>query len=222
MQVTLCKQDGDPVESGEVVAEITGPSNVLLTGERVLLNLIQRMSGIATFTNKCVTALAGSTTRITDTRKTTPGLRLFEKYAVRCGGGYNHRGGLYDAVMLKDNHIAAAGSIVDAVKAVREQVGHMTAIEIEVETKEQLLEAIEARPHVIMFDNQTPETVSDWVQLVPDFIQTEASGGITLDELYAYGQTGVGYISLGMLTHSVKSLDISMNLSISKKEVELT
>ena len=221
VQVSLCKQDGDSVEPGDVVAEITGPSNVLLTGERVLLNLLQRMSGIATFTNSCVSALAGSKTRITDTRKTTPGLRMFEKYAVRCGGGYNHRNGLYDAVMLKDNHIAAAGSIFGAVKAVREQIGHMTAIEVEVETKEQLLEAIEARPHVIMFDNQTPETVREWVQLVPDFIQTEASGGITLDQLYEYGQTGVAYISLGMLTHTVKSLDISLNLSISKKEVEM-
>lgn len=222
VQVSLCKQDGDQVETGDVVAKITGPASILLTGERVLLNLVQRMSGIATFTDKCVSALAGSKTRITDTRKTTPGLRMFEKYAVRCGGGYNHRNGLYDAVMLKDNHIAAAGSILDAVKAVREHVGHMAAIEVEVETKEQLYEAIEAKPHVIMFDNQTPDTVREWVQLVPEYIQTEASGGITLHQLYDYGQTGVDYISLGMLTHSVKSLDISLNLSISKKEVGMT
>ncbi|MEK3886651.1 carboxylating nicotinate-nucleotide diphosphorylase [Bacillus sp. FSL K6-3431] len=221
VKVVLGKQDGDWVEPGDLIAEITGPTNVLLSGERVLLNLLQRMSGIATLTNLCVSALAGSATRITDTRKTTPGLRVFEKYAVRCGGGYNHRNGLYDAVMLKDNHIAAAGSILEAVKSVREQVGHMTAIEVEVESKEQLLEAIDARPNVIMLDNQTPDTVRDWVQFVPDFIQTEASGGITIDGLYAYGQTGVDYISLGMLTHSVKSLDISLNLSISKKEVEV-
>ncbi|CAM3998188.1 carboxylating nicotinate-nucleotide diphosphorylase [Lederbergia lenta] len=221
IKVVLGKQDGDLVEAGDLIAEISGPTSVLLSGERVLLNLLQRMSGIATLTSQCVTALEGSSTKITDTRKTTPGLRIFEKYAVRCGGGYNHRNGLYDAVMLKDNHIAASGSILEAVKAVREHVGHMTAIEVEVETKEQLLEAIEAKPHVIMLDNQIPETISEWVQLVPDFIHTEASGGITIDELYAYGQTGVDYISLGMLTHSVKSLDISLNLSISQKEVEV-
>jgi nicotinate-nucleotide pyrophosphorylase (carboxylating) len=184
----------------------------LLTGERVILNLLQRMSGIATLTHRAVTILNNSHTRICDTRKTTPGLRMLEKYAVVCGGGYNHRFGLYDGVMIKDNHIAFCGSITKAVQAVREKLGHMVKIEVETETKEQVLEAVRAGADVIMFDNRTPDEVREFVSLVPKPIITEASGGITLENLAEYGTTGVDYISLGMLTHSATALDISFHL----------
>lgn len=222
VEVESLKQDGDRVEAGEAIVKITGPIASLLAGERTLLNLIQRMSGVATLTAKCVEALDSDHTRIVDTRKTTPGLRMFEKYAVRAGGGFNHRNGLYDAVMLKDNHIAAAGSITEAVKKVRDSLGHMTMIEVEVETQQQLMEAIDARPDTIMFDNQTPETIRRWVQLVPETIRTEASGGIDLEKLADYRDTGVDVISIGALTHSVSNLDISMNLSISPKEAVIS
>lgn len=220
--VELLKRDGDRVQAGDAVVKLTGPVASLLAGERVLLNLVQRMSAVATLTANCVDALGSSHTRIVDTRKTTPGLRMFEKYAVRAGGGFNHRNGLYDAVMLKDNHIAAAGSITQAVKKVRAALGHMTMIEVEVETEAQLHEAIEARPDTIMFDNQTPETMRRWAQLVPESIRTEASGGIDLEKLAHYRDTGVDVISIGALTHSVSNLDMSMNLSISPKEVLTT
>lgn len=218
VEVELLKKDGDHVTSGEAIVRLKGPLASLLSGERVLLNLVQRMSAIATLTAKCVEALGSSHTRIVDTRKTTPGLRMFEKYAVRAGGGFNHRIGLYDAVMLKDNHIAAAGSITQAVEKVRASLGHMVMIEVEVETEEQLLEAIAARPHVIMFDNQTPETMTRWSKLVPASIRTEASGGIDLYKLSSYRLTGVDVISIGALTHSVSNIDISMNLTVSSKE----
>lgn len=220
--VELLKRDGGRVQAGDAVVKLTGPVASLLAGERVLLNLVQRMSAVATLTANCVDALGSSHTRIVDTRKTTPGLRMFEKYAVRAGGGFNHRNGLYDAVMLKDNHIAAAGSITQAVKKVRAALGHMTMIEVEVETEAQLHEAIEARPDTIMFDNQTPETMRRWAQLVPESIRTEASGGIDLEKLAHYRDTGVDVISIGALTHSVSNLDMSMNLSISPKEVLTT
>ncbi|MDN5709457.1 MAG: carboxylating nicotinate-nucleotide diphosphorylase [Planococcus sp. (in: firmicutes)] len=222
VEVELLKKDGDRVEAGEAIVKITGPIASLLAGERTLLNLIQRMSGVATLTAKCVETLNSDHTRIVDTRKTTPGLRMFEKYAVRASGGFNHRNGLYDAVMLKDNHIAAAGSITEAVKKVRDSLGHMTMIEVEVETQQQLMEAIDARPDTIMFDNQTPETIRRWVQLVPETIRTEASGGIDLEKLSDYRDTGVDVISIGALTHSVSNLDISMNLSISPKEAVIS
>ncbi|MCM3611067.1 carboxylating nicotinate-nucleotide diphosphorylase [Planococcus sp. MERTA32b] len=218
VKVELLKKDGDRVAAGEPIVRITGKVSRILSGERVFLNLVQRMSAIATLTKQCVEALDGSRTRIVDTRKTTPGLRMFEKYAVRAGGGFNHRQGLYDAVMLKDNHIAAAGSITDAVEKARSAHGHMMMIEVEVETEEQLMEAIKASPDVIMFDNQTPETMKHWVQLVPPAIRTEASGGIDLEKLRDYKDTGVDVISIGALTHSVSNLDMSMNLSISHKE----
>lgn len=216
--VEKLKQDGDFVEYGEALVRIKGPVSHILAGERVFLNLVQRMSAIATLTRNCVEALGSSGTRIVDTRKTTPGLRMFEKYAVRAGGGFNHRNGLYDAVMLKDNHIAAAGSISEAVQKVRASHGHMMMVEIEVETEAQLMEAIAAAPDVIMFDNQTPEVISSWIELVPAGIRTEASGGIDLEKLALYRNTGVDVISLGALTHSVSNFDMSMNLSLSHKE----
>jgi nicotinate-nucleotide pyrophosphorylase (carboxylating) len=212
VKVVLKKQDGDVLKKGDVIAEIEGPVSTLLSGERVILNLLQRMSGIATLTNKAKVLLQSDHTRICDTRKTSPGLRMFEKYAVRCGGGFNHRFGLYDGVMIKDNHIAFAGSIINAVKEVRAKIGHMVKIEVEIETEEQLLEAIEAGADVIMFDNRSPEEVAKFAELTPKHIITEASGGIGLHNLADYRNTQVDYISLGMLTHSYQSLDISLNV----------
>jgi len=212
IKVQTLVNDGDEVKKGDIIATVQGPMGLLLTGERVILNLLQRMSGIATLTNQAVTALNSDHTRICDTRKTTPGLRMLEKYAVTCGGGYNHRLGLYDGVMIKDNHIAFAGSITKAVQAVRAKLGHMVKIEVETETRDQVLEAIEARADIIMFDNRSPKEVSEFVKLVPETIATEASGGIMLETLGDYRHTGVDYISLGMLTHSVSALDISFNV----------
>jgi nicotinate-nucleotide pyrophosphorylase (carboxylating) len=212
VNVTLKKQDGDELIKGDVIAEIEGPVSVILSGERVILNLLQRMSGIATLTNKATSLLQSNHSRICDTRKTSPGLRMFEKYAVRCGGGFNHRFGLYDGVMIKDNHIAFAGSITNAVNTVRAKTGHMVKIEVEIETEKQLLEAIEANADVIMFDNRSPEEVAKFAELTPKHIITEASGGIGLHNLADYRNTNVDYISLGMLTHSYKSLDISLNV----------
>ena len=214
IKTTINIPDGKEVEEGQILAVASGAISNLLMGERVILNLVQRMSGIATQTKEAVSILNSTHTKICDTRKTTPGLRMLEKYAVRCGGGYNHRFGLYDAVMIKDNHISFAGSITNAVEAVRSGIGHMTKIEVETETKDQILEAIEAKADVIMFDNRDPDEIKEWIQYVPDGIITEASGGITLETLAPYGQTGVDYISLGFLTHSVKSLDISVKVSV--------
>ncbi|MGG2064248.1 MULTISPECIES: carboxylating nicotinate-nucleotide diphosphorylase [unclassified Bacillus (in: firmicutes)] len=214
IEVTLHAKDGDMVKNGDILATVQGPIASLLTAERVVLNVIQRMSGVATMTRKAVTALGSDHTRICDTRKTMPGLRMFDKHAVVCGGGYNHRFGLYDGVMIKDNHIAFAGSITKAVTTVKEQLGHMVKVEVETETKEQVLEAVAAGADIIMFDNRTPEEVSEYCKLVPGAIVTEASGGITIENLAEYGQTGVDYISLGLLTHSVKALDISFNIEV--------
>lgn len=212
VEVTIMKQDGERVQAGETIAVASGPVGPLLSGERVILNLLQRLSGIATVTRQAVDLLGNSSTRICDTRKTTPGLRMLEKYAVTCGGGYNHRFGLYDGVMIKDNHIAFCGSIARAVKTVRERFGHMVKIEVETETEDEVLEAVEAGVDVIMFDNRTPDEVRAFVRLVPKPIITEASGGITLANVAAYGATGVDYISLGCLTHSAPALDMSFNL----------
>ncbi len=216
-QVTMKVKDGEKVGKGQELALIDGKVSALLKAERVVLNLVQRMSGIATKTNEAVKALDSMKTRICDTRKTTPGLRMLEKYAVRCGGGFNHRYGLYDAVMIKDNHISFAGSISNAVAAVRANLGHMVKVEVEIETKDQLFEAIEAKADCIMFDNRTPEQIQEWIGYVPEGIATEASGGITLDTLNSYRNCGVDYISLGFLTHSVKSLDISAKVMAETK-----
>jgi nicotinate-nucleotide pyrophosphorylase (carboxylating) len=212
--IDLIARDGGKIKAGQTLARVSGPVHSLLKGERVILNLLQRMSGIATRTNEAVQLMAGSRTRITDTRKTTPGLRMLEKYAVRTGGGFNHRYGLYDAVMIKDNHISFAGGISNAVEAVRSRLGHMVKIEVETETKEQVLEAVKAKADVIMFDNRSPQEIREWLPLVPEGITTEASGGITMETLAAYGETNVDYISLGFLTHSVKSLDISVKVKM--------
>ncbi|MBT2643120.1 carboxylating nicotinate-nucleotide diphosphorylase [Bacillus sp. ISL-41] len=216
-QIILHVKDGDKVVKGQELALITGRVSGLLKAERVVLNLVQRMSGIATKTSEAVRVLDSAKTRICDTRKTTPGLRMLEKYAVRCGGGFNHRYGLYDAVMIKDNHISFAGSISSAVEAVRSNLGHMVKVEVEIETKDQLLEAIDSKADCIMFDNRPPEQIKEWIGNVPTGILTEASGGITIDNLHSYRDCGVDYISLGFLTHSVKSLDISAKVMAETK-----
>lgn len=209
--------DGDVVEKGTIIGRATGNIRTMLTGERVILNLMQRMSGIATMTHQAITSLNDPTIRICDTRKTAPGLRYFDKLAVKIGGGYNHRVGLYDGVMLKDNHIAYAGSVSQAVAKVRQKSGQMVKIEVEVETESQLIAAIAAGPDVIMFDNRSPEEVKAWSKLVPKEILTEISGGITLDNLPDYAHTGANYLSLGALTHSVTAFDISFNSSETDK-----
>lgn len=212
--VEMGVRDGDTIEIGQTFATVKGNVSSLLSGERVVLNLVQRMSGIATQTKKAVDTLNSSFTKIVDTRKTTPGLRMLEKYAVTVGGGYNHRFGLYDAVMIKDNHISFAGSITKAVEKARSQLGHMVKIEVEVETEEQVREAVAAKADVIMFDNRTPDEIKAWIGLVPEGIVTEASGGINLSNLAGYSDTGVHVISLGFLTHTVKSLDISVKVKM--------
>ncbi|MGG1575310.1 carboxylating nicotinate-nucleotide diphosphorylase [Fictibacillus sp. NRS-1165] len=220
-QVVPKVKDGDKIAAGQIIADVSGSAPAIYSGERVILNLVQRMSGIATLTQKAVMALNSETTKICDTRKTTPGLRMFEKYAVRSGGGYNHRFGLYDGVMIKDNHIARAGGITEAVKAVKSRLGHMVKVEVETENLEQVKEAAAAGADVIMFDNRTPEEISAWRPYVPKHVITEASGGISIDALHHYGRTGVDFISLGMLTHSAISLDISLNITGGLKD-ELT
>ncbi len=206
------KQDGDFVAKGQVIAEVEGPVRALLSGERVILNLLQHASGIATATADVIERLNDSSITITDTRKTLPGLRALQKYAVRCGGGQNHRFRLDDGVMIKDNHIKAAGSIAKAVEMARANIGHMVKIEVETESKEQVLEAVEAKADVIMLDNRTPEEVKVLTTLIPDTIISEVSGGITPDNIASYRGCGANVISLGWLTHSVKALDISFNL----------
>tara|TARA_R110002096_G_scaffold435983_1_gene664839 strand:- start:15731 stop:16567 length:837 start_codon:yes stop_codon:yes gene_type:complete len=206
------KKDGDFVAKGQVIAEVEGPVRALLSGERVILNLLQHASGIATATADVIERLNDSSITITDTRKTLPGLRALQKYAVRCGGGQNHRFRLDDGVMIKDNHIKAAGSITKAVEMARANIGHMVKIEVETESKEQVLEAVEAKADVIMLDNRTPEEVKVLTTLIPDTIISEVSGGITPDNIASYRGCGANVISLGWLTHSVKALDISFNL----------
>ncbi|HLR11680.1 MAG TPA: carboxylating nicotinate-nucleotide diphosphorylase [Sporosarcina sp.] len=214
VSISLFVKDGETITKGQQLAKVTGHVQALLTGERVVLNIIQRMSGIATLTKDAVTRLHSAHTRICDTRKTTPGFRLFEKYAVRCGGGFNHRMGLYDGIMIKDNHIDFCGSITKAVERVRKSVGHMVKIEVETESAEQVKEAVVAGVDIIMFDNRSPEEIKELLALVPPTIITEASGGITLEQLEAYGTTGVDYISLGCLTHAYQALDISAIVQI--------
>ncbi|WP_112181472.1 MULTISPECIES: carboxylating nicotinate-nucleotide diphosphorylase [Paraliobacillus] len=212
VKVIQHKHDGDWFKKGDRIAEVTGKMSTILTGERVVLNLLQRMSGIATLTNQAIKQLDSTHTKIIDTRKTTPGLRMFEKYAVTCGGGYNHRFGLYDGVMIKDNHIALYGSIENAVKQVKSKLGHMVKIEVETESITQVKEAVRVEADIIMFDNQSPEEIIEGLKIVPDNIVTEASGNITLDTIARFRDTGIDYISLGFITHSARAVDISMDI----------
>lgn len=205
-------KDGTKVSRDKVLSEITGPAQTILKGERVALNFLQRMSGIATITSKFCQKVKDFPVRIVDTRKTTPGLRILEKYAVRMGGGYNHRFGLYDTVLIKDNHIAVAGGIRSAVNSVRKQIAHTVKIEVEVENLSQLQEALKMKTDIIMLDNMDLETMKKAVKMAKGEALIEASGGITLEKVRKIAQTGVDLISIGALTHSVKSLDISMEI----------
>ena len=204
------KKDGDAVSVGEVIAEIAGNARSILMGERLSLNLMQHMSGIATRTHELVKKVEGTKARIADTRKTTPGLRVLEKYAVKCGGGSNHRFHLADGVLIKDNHIAAAGGIQNAVEMARQNIPHTLKIEVEVETFDQLYEALEARADIIMLDNMSLEEMTEAVRIVDSRAITEASGNMGEKDLSLVAKTGVDIISVGALTHSVKALDISL------------
>ena len=204
-----CK-DGDEVKKGELMATLTGDIRVLLSGERVALNYLQRMSGIATYTRQVAKLLEGSKVTLLDTRKTTPNCRVFEKYAVRVGGGCNHRYNLSDGVLLKDNHIGAAGSITKAITMAKEYAPFVRKIEIEVETLEQVKEAVEAGADIIMLDNMTPEVMKQAVELIDGRAQTECSGNITKENIARISEIGVDFVSSGALTHSAPILDISM------------
>ena len=204
-----CK-DGDDVKKGQLMATVTGDIRVLLSGERVALNYLQRMSGIATYTRQVAGLLEGSNVTLLDTRKTTPNCRVFEKYAVRVGGGCNHRYNLSDGVLLKDNHIGAAGSVTKAVQMSKAYAPFVRKIEIEVETLEQVKEAVEAGADIIMLDNMTPEVMKQAVELIDGRAQTECSGNITKENIQKICEIGVDFVSSGALTHSAPILDISM------------
>ena len=205
----LCK-DGDEVKKGQKLALLQGDIRALLSGERVALNYLQRMSGIATYTRSIVRLLAGSRTRLLDTRKTTPNMRIFEKYAVRVGGGCNHRYNLSDGILLKDNHIGAAGSVSKAVKMAREYAPFVRKIEVEAENLDMVREAVEAGADIIMLDNMSPEQMKEAVALIAGRAQTECSGNVTRENVEQLLDIGVDYISSGALTHSAPILDVSM------------
>lgn len=204
-----CK-DGDAVKNGQLLATVTGDIRVLLSGERVALNYLQRMSGIATYTHEVATLLEGSKTTLLDTRKTTPNCRIFEKYAVRVGGGCNHRYNLSDGVLLKDNHIGAAGSIEKAVKMAKDYAPFVRKIEVEVETLDQVREAVDAGADIIMLDNMTYEQMKEAITLIDGRAQTECSGNVTKENITRLTELGVDFISSGALTHSSPIMDISM------------
>jgi nicotinate-nucleotide pyrophosphorylase (carboxylating) len=206
--------DGGTVEPGKIIARVSGNARALLTAERVALNFLGRLSGIATLTRRYVDAVAGTRAQIVDTRKTTPGLRAFEKYAVRAGGGMNHRIGLFDAVLIKDNHIAVAGGVGPAVAAARARVGHMVKIEVEVDTLDQLSEALQHRIDAVLLDNMTPDQLAEAVRIVAGRAITEASGGVNLDTVRAIAEAGVDLISVGALTHSATVLDIGLDIEV--------
>jgi nicotinate-nucleotide pyrophosphorylase (carboxylating) len=208
---TVTKPDGGIVATGDTIAEISGSARAILSAERVALNFMGRMSGIATLTARYVAAVAGTRAAIVDTRKTTPGLRAFEKYAVRCGGGRNHRIGLFDAVLIKDNHIIAAGGLERAIKAARDNAGHILKIEVEVDTLEQLERVLQHRIDAVLLDNMSPETLKKAVTMVAGRSLTEASGGVNLDSVRDIAETGVDLISVGALTHSAPVLDLGLD-----------
>lgn len=215
-EAECCKKDGDAVKSGDIIARLSGKTRELLKGERTALNLIQHMSGIATATREAVELVKGTNASIADTRKTLPGMRALQKYAVVCGGGRNHRYNLSDAAMLKDNHIDAGGGITKAIGSLREKLGHMVKIEVETRNLEELREALAAGADIIMLDNMSPETMKQAVEITGGKALLEASGGITADNLRAVAESGVDIISIGALTHSVKAFDISMKIDLNK------
>jgi nicotinate-nucleotide pyrophosphorylase (carboxylating) len=214
-EIETSVNEGDEVEEGTVFATLKGYADVLLTGERVALNLLQRMSGVATLTRQYIKAVEGTNAQIVDTRKTTPGLRMLEKYAVTVGGGKNHRLGLDDGILIKDNHIALAGGITQAVSAAKNMAGHLHKIEVEISNWAQLREALNAGADIVMLDNQTPEEAQKLVQMARDInpnVLIEGSGGMDLDKVRSYAEAGVDLISVGRLTHSARAVDISFKI----------
>ncbi len=214
-QLEAFVSDGDEVEAGKVIARTTGFADVLLGGERLALNLLQRLSGIATLTRRYVEAIEGTGAQIVDTRKTTPGLRMLEKYAVQAGGGRNHRFGLDDGVLIKDNHIALAGGVGTAVERARKAVGHLHKIEVEVSKESDLREGLRSGADIILLDNLSPEETARMVELARSIapnVLLESSGGITLENVRAYAEAGVDLISIGALTHSARAVDISFKM----------
>ena len=212
IEFTPMVEDGDEVEPHTVLAKIEGDAHVILTGERLALNLLQHMSGIATLTSSYARLAEGTKAHVVDTRKTLPGLRMLEKYAIRVGGGRNHRMGLYDAVMIKDNHIKVAGGIKEAVQMTRNEISHTVKIEVETETLDQVKEALEAGADIIMLDNMTIENIEEAVRLIDGRAIVEASGGVTKERLPAIAKAGVDIISVGALTNSAPILDISLDI----------
>ena len=204
--------DGDKVAKGDLILEISGSYRALLTGERLALNFLQRMSGIATMTSNCVNAVADYKTKILDTRKTVPGLRLLDKYAVMIGGGTNHRIGLYDMVLIKDNHIKVAGGITRAVAQIKKSIPDGIQIEVETTTMQEVNEALASGVDIIMLDNMTTNAMEECVKMISGRAKVEASGNMTLERLKEVAATGVDFISIGALTHSVTAFDISMNI----------
>lgn len=205
----FCK-DGDFVTAGQLMALVKGDIRALLSGERVALNYLQRMSGIATYTNSIARLLKGSKTKLLDTRKTTPNMRIFEKYAVKVGGGYNHRYNLSDGILLKDNHIGAAGSVTKAIQMAKEYAPFVRKIEIEVENLDMVKEAVEAGADIIMLDNMTPEMMKEAIAIIDGRAETECSGNVTRENVERLLDIGVDYISSGALTHSASIMDISL------------
>ena len=210
VEVEFFKKDGDIVEPGMLIAVLKGNTRNLLIGERTALNFLQRMSGVATLTREFADKLEGSNTKLLDTRKTTPNMRIFEKYAVRVGGGCNHRFNLSDGVLLKDNHISAAGGVKKAVEAARAHASFVRKIEVEVENMDMVKEALEAKADIIMLDNMSLEAMKEAVELIAGRALTECSGNVNLDRIGEIAKTGVDYVSVGALTHSFKVLDLSM------------
>ncbi len=209
---TLYKKDGDRIEKGDLIATMKGRASMLLQGERTALNLLQHMSGIASATNECVELVKGTNVSIADTRKTLPGLRAIQKYAVTCGGGKNHRFNLSDCAMLKDNHIDAGGGITATVKALREKIGHTVKIEVETRNMDEVKEAVSAGADIIMLDNMTASQMKEAVDYIDGRALTEASGNITAENIKEKALSGVDIISMGALTHSVQAFDISMRI----------
>ena len=212
LEYKLYKHDGDEIKAGDLIAEFSGKTLKLLEGERTALNLLQHMSGVASMTNAAVKAIEGTGSTIADTRKTLPGLRAIQKYAVTCGGGHNHRYNLSDAAMLKDNHIDAGGGITKTVEALRKKIGHTVKIEVETRTLDEVREAVDAGADIIMLDNMNLETMQEAVRIIDGKALTEASGNVTLDNIRTVALAGVDIISMGAITHSVKAFDISMRI----------
>lgn len=210
VEVEFYCKDGDEVKNTQLMGKVTGDIRVLLSGERVALNYLQRMSGIATYTHSVAALLAGSKTKLLDTRKTTPNMRIFEKYAVRVGGGYNHRYNLSDGVLLKDNHIGAAGSVTKAVQMAKEYAPFVRKIEVEVENLDMAREAVEAGADIIMLDNMTTEEMQEAIRIIDGRAETECSGNVTKENISRITALGVDYVSSGALTHSAPILDISL------------